>query len=67
MCVEEDLFHSVVERGVLGMEVWVYTKLVKVQSHALLEEVKSVWRDVKAVPFFGNTEGWRGICWQRTH
>ena len=53
MCVEEDLFHSVVERGVLGMDVWVYTKLVKVKSHALFEEVKSIWGDVKAVPFLG--------------
>ena len=53
MCVEEDLFHSVVERGVLGKDVLVYTKLVKVKSHALLEEVKSIWGDVKAVPFLG--------------
>ena len=53
MCVEEDLFHSVVERGVLGKDVLVYTKLVKVKSHALFEEVKSIWGDVKAVPFLG--------------
>ena len=53
MCVEENLFHSVVERGVLGKEVLVYTKLVKVKSHALFEEVKSIWGDVKAVPFLG--------------
>ena len=59
MCVEEDLFHSVVERGVLGKEVLVYTKLVKVKSHALFEEVKSIWGDVKAVLFLGILKvGW---------
>ena len=53
MCIEEDLFHSIVERGVLGKEVWVYTKLVKVKSHALFEEVKSIWGDVQAVLVLG--------------